>query len=137
MDETFIYDADVEPDTEKWLELAEQERLEAVFVFHRRLRAPHPKTPNLRVHALMQCVVENQVALGEEIPVKSVLERLLSDGLDRHDAIHAIGSVLAGHMHNLAQGGEEPSVNEDANQPYYRELAALTAEGWRRQALEV
>jgi hypothetical protein len=40
-------------------------------------------------------IVENQVALGEAYPVQSVLLRLMEEGLDRHDAIHAIGSVLA------------------------------------------
>ena len=35
------------------------------------------------------------MALGEAFPVQSVLFRLTEEGLDRHDAIHAIGFVLA------------------------------------------
>jgi hypothetical protein len=39
-------------------------------------------------------VVENQVALGEVMRVPETLERLLDEGLDRHEAVYAIGSVL-------------------------------------------
>jgi hypothetical protein len=31
--------------------------------------------------------VENQAALGDEIPVRGTLERLMGEGLDRHAAI--------------------------------------------------
>ncbi len=40
-------------------------------------------------------VVENQIALGDEIPVARNLHQLMAQGLDRHDAIHAIASVKA------------------------------------------
>jgi hypothetical protein len=33
--------------------------------------------------------------LRNSIPVEHTLQRLLSEGLDRHEAIYAIGSVLA------------------------------------------
>jgi hypothetical protein len=38
-------------------------------------------------------VVENQVALGEATSVPEALDRLINEGLDRHDAVHAVGSV--------------------------------------------
>ncbi len=42
----------------------------------------------------MHVVVENQIAMGDEIPVRDTLVRLMSEGLDRHDAVHAIATVL-------------------------------------------
>jgi hypothetical protein len=50
------------------------------------------------------------------------------EGLDRHDAVRAIGSVLAGHMHALLVGEEgEGEVNER----YYKALGKLSAPKWR------
>ena len=40
-------------------------------------------------------IVENQVALGDAFAARAVLLRLMAEGLDRHEAIHAIGSVLS------------------------------------------
>ena len=62
------------------------------------------KLPNRRVHAALQAIVETQVAMGDETEAQATLIRLLSEGLDRHDAIHAIGDVLAEHMYNLQKG---------------------------------
>ncbi|OPY95016.1 hypothetical protein A5906_10145 [Bradyrhizobium sacchari] len=45
-------------------------------------------------------IVESQIA-DPKRPVRSTAQRLMSEGLDRHEAIHAIGSVLAGHMNEL------------------------------------
>jgi hypothetical protein len=39
-------------------------------------------------------IVENQVALGDTFAARAVLLRLMAEGLDRHEAIYAIGSVL-------------------------------------------
>src|SRR5437016_9813537 len=54
-------------------------------------------------------VVENQVALGDEIPVRRTLERLRAEGLDRHDAVHAAGSVLAKRIYDLLRSEEHTS----------------------------
>ncbi len=57
----------------------------------------------------------------------------MAEGLDRHDALHAIGMELAVHMNDLVRKGE---AGADPNQPYYDALERLTAEGWRRSADE-
>jgi hypothetical protein len=75
-------------------------------------------------------VVENQVALGEATPVPATLNRLMQEGLDRHEAIHAIGSILMSIVFDVF---EEPAVGGDINARYSRELATLTAAGWRSQ----
>jgi len=64
----------------------------------------------------------------------------MSEGLDRHEAVHAIGSVLAGHlndlMHEIKSGGDRVGMmsDQDPNKDYFAELEALTAEGWLRSA---
>jgi hypothetical protein len=84
------YDADEQPDPDVWLELDETERLDLVSDYHRRTGV-QLETPEL--HAMAHVVVENQVALGEATSVPEALDRLINEGLDRHDAVHAVGSV--------------------------------------------
>jgi hypothetical protein len=98
--------------------------------YHRKKRI---KMPNLRVHAAIHVIVENQVALGTEIPTQKTLERLKREGLSRHDAVHAIGSVLAGYMFDLIKHGAK---DQDVNANYYCQLEELTAEAWLKSANE-
>jgi hypothetical protein len=125
-DEENAYDPLVAPDPDDWLVLDEDERTEMVMDFHRRARI---RLPNAKVHAVLHVVVENQIAEGDALPVRRTLERLMGEGLDRHDAIHAIGTVLIGHMNDLMKAGQ---VEGDPNLPYFAELERLTAAGWRR-----
>ena len=76
-------------------------------------------------------VVENQVALGEVTPVPETLDRLMDEGLDRHEAVHAIGSIL---MEIVFDAVHKPDDGSDINANYYRELALLTAANWRSQS---
>jgi hypothetical protein len=48
----------------------------------------------VKLHAVMHVIIENQVALGDEVPAQRTLRRLMAEGLDRHQGIHAISSVL-------------------------------------------
>jgi len=87
--------------------------------------------PNVRMHAMFHVVAENQIALGDEIPAERTLARLMREGLSRHDAVHAIGSVVASHLFNLIKHGP---TSKDSNADYYRQLEELTAEGWLNSA---
>lgn len=49
--------------------------------------------------------------------MRRTLERLLHEGLDRHDAVHAIGSVLSAHMYHIMK---EQDPGTDPNAAYYR-----------------
>ena len=51
--------------------------------------------------------------------VPATLARLMREGLERHDAIHAVGSVLLGIF-------KKPGKNVDINAEYGRELVELT-----------
>jgi hypothetical protein len=95
------YNPDTSPTPTDWLRTDEGDRIELVSAYHRRKKI---KLPNTQLHAVIHVVVENQLALGEETVVKT-LSRLQGEGLSRHDAIHAIGSVLAENLYELMQEG--------------------------------
>jgi hypothetical protein len=121
------YEANEQPDPEIWLELDETERIEQVIDYHRRTRV---QLENFEAHAISHVVVENQIVFGEATPVPATLDRLIEEGLDRHEAIHAIGSIL---MRIVFDAVHEPNDSGDINAKYNRELATLTAKGWRSQ----
>jgi hypothetical protein len=111
-----------------WLELDESERMQLVRRYHRRQRI---RLPNETIHAVVHVIIENQVALGDEFPAKAVLLRLMNEGLDRHEAIHAIASVLSEEFLVVMSGQESGG---DLNADYIEKLKSLTADTWRKQA---
>ena len=115
------YDPHLEPVDTEWLGIPEADRIDMVADYHRRHRVP---LPNRQVHATIHVVVENQIALGEQVVI-SALQRLQGEGLDRHDAIHAIGMVLSEHFYNVLRADGEPKP--DAHAPYSERLKRLTA----------
>ena len=121
------YDPESAPDPEAWLAGDFEELVRLIRRAHRRLRVELPKE---RVHAVFHLIVENQVAMGDDTPAAETLQRLMGEGLTRHEAIHAVGSVLAVHMNDLVAGENDPAA--DPNDAYFRELRELTAESWRR-----
>jgi hypothetical protein len=129
------YDPLVGPDPDDWLAIDEQERIDAIERYHR-YEGIELDRPEL--HAAMHAAVENQIAAGDPLPVSATLLRLIAEGLDRHEAIHAIASVFAYHLNTLMR--EIPSRTQPSGQqsdrdfvgPYLAELEQLTAEGWLR-----
>lgn len=111
------------PDPEECLELDETMRIILVEKYRRQRRI---RMPNLKVHSIIHVVVENQVAEGKRIPTARILNRLMSEGLDRHEAVHAIGSVVAKYMFHALKGTAVP----DAPQAYFQELESFTAQAW-------
>jgi len=83
----------------------------------------------LTLHATIHVVVENQIALGEVVVIDA-LARLRAEGLTRHDAVHAVGMVLAGHIYELRKS--PPTQTSDPNPPYLDRLRRLTAAEWLR-----
>ncbi|HEY5281600.1 MAG TPA: hypothetical protein VIM14_02320, partial [Polyangia bacterium] len=96
------YDPADAPIPDEWLALDEGERIDLVGRFHRGARIP---LPNLLAHAAFHVAVENQLALPDQVLVRDTLQRLIREGLSRHDAIHAVASVLAVRVHELLQPG--------------------------------
>jgi hypothetical protein len=120
------YNPEAAPDAEDWLALDEGERIQLVEWYHRDARVDLPKAART-LHASMHVVVENQLALNDA-PVVRALARLRKEGHSRHDAVHAIGSVVAEHIYDLLKRKDAP---ETARARYYAAVERLTVATWR------
>ena len=118
------YDPSTAPDAAEWLDLDEQERVQLVERYHSRARVD---LPDLTLHATIHVIAENQLASHDE-PVVRALARLIQGGLTRHDALHAIGSVIAEQIYDLLNLGEAP---EASRARYYAAIERITAAEWR------
>lgn len=124
---TSRYDPLTPPDPALWQTLDEQEQIDSMTAYH---RAHGVHLPNPGAHAVLHVVIENQVALGQAIPVAATLVRLQNEGLDRHEALHAIASVMAGCISDALASGEVAMTYPQHD--YYRHLEGLTAASWRQ-----
>ena len=93
------------PDPARWLALDEQRRIQLAEKHH---RAARTRLPNLKAHAIFHAIVENQIAEDLD-PVVRAVSRLTGEGLTRHEAIHAIASVLAAHLRDLSNATTDES----------------------------
>lgn len=107
------YDPEVAPDSVEWLVLEEGERILLVEAFHRDARIPLPKSARA-LHAAIHAVVENQLAMDDQAIVRDTLQRLLEEGLNRHDALHAIGAILAERIAGDLQENPETTAGDEA-----------------------
>jgi hypothetical protein len=105
------YDPPVAPDPGPWLALSERERMDLVMGYHRRAGI---SSPSEKMHAIIHVIVENQIALGDELPVRRSVERLTEEGLDRHKAIHAVGSALTDRLIEAMKDPEAKAVSQEA-----------------------
>jgi hypothetical protein len=120
------YEPSQTPDPEEWLTLDESVRIELVREFH--LEAGEEMAEDAEhLHAVIHVIVENQIAMGVE-SVPSTIAKLTRQGLDRHEAIHAVGAVLSEDIFDILNGNEA-SRNP---QRYRRRLEKLTAGRWRK-----
>jgi len=119
------YDPEVAPPAEEWVALDEGERILLVEAYHRDARIPLSKTAR-KLHASFHVIVENQLASNDE-PVVRALARLMKQGLSRHDAVHAIGSVVAEEIYDLLKLQDAPDTSYAR---YYEAVEHLTAESW-------
>jgi hypothetical protein len=121
------YDPAKPVDAAEWLALDEGEQQLLVERYHKRARI---RLPSRRLHAIVHAAIETQVATGHAA-ARRALERMQVEGLDRHDAIHAVGSVLTRHMFRIMKHGQP--FDEKA---YSSDLDALSAEQWRAGSRE-
>jgi hypothetical protein len=119
------YDPNRAPEPEEWLELDEQERIALVERFHRKVHEP---AQSLKAHAIVHATVETQLALNDPPSAREALTRLMGEGIDRHEAIHAIGSILAEYLFEALRG---PRGKDTSNDAYAQALSRLTAASWR------
>jgi hypothetical protein len=120
------YDPEVDQQADEWLATGEAERIAAVEAYHRRHRI---RSPRPTLHATIHTIVENQLALGEQVVIEA-LARLTSEGLSRHEAVHAIGMVLAEQIYGALK--DQTGGKSDLNKPYLERVRQLTADQWRQ-----
>ena len=125
------YDGDVRPDPDEWLDMDEQERILAVQEHHERDN-PHLREGDQALHASLHAVVENQLAMADPPETRPALVRLVGEGLPRHDAIHAIASVLSDYLFKELTG--QGSIDLDALR---RDYANLTKASWHARFEDV
>lgn len=118
------YDPDRAPNPKLWLAAEELELMDLVARWHANARI---RMPNPGAHAALHVMVENQAAMLGETPVAEAIKRLMGEGLSRHEALHAIGSVLLTHMNNAAATNVPISTAA-----YFADVRALTKETWYR-----
>ncbi len=121
------YNPERESEPASWLNLDEQERIVLVETWHRGARIT---LPNVRLHAALHVIVENQLALKLD-PVVRAMHRLRKEGLTRHDAIHAIGSVVAEHLFGILKTNQDGDAAASQAR-YCAAVERLTAADWRR-----
>jgi hypothetical protein len=120
------YEPSIEPDAEEWLGLAESERLDLVREYHESAKERISEEA-MEAHAAAHVLIENQIAMALE-PVPETVARLIHQGLERHEAIHAVAAVLLDEIGEL-QHNAEASWNQAQ---YRRKLEKLTAKRWRK-----
>jgi len=128
MEDISAYDPGEAPDPTAWLSLGEWDRMALIDKWH---QEAGEELPNRHLHAVVHCVVENQIAAATPAAAVEAMTRLRTEGLTRHDAIHAIGSVLARHLHSIVRSA---GATKDSGAAYQADLQALTAQSWRALA---
>jgi hypothetical protein len=123
------YDPEFAPEPDAWLDLEEDERTRRIASYHKRAKV---RLPNAQIHAALHSVVENQIAEGFQ-SVSETVARLQSEGLSRHDALHAVGSVLVKSLHALLRKESQAPFEVEA---YFQKLRSLTAATWREKGAE-
>ena len=113
------------PNAERWLAEDDAEKLDRVMRSHRRKGLDASK---FKLHALVHTIVENQIAMGDDIPVAEAIDRLIAEGLDRHEAIHAVAGKLMEHIWDITHSESQPS--DDLHDAYFNAVRQLTAEEW-------
>ena len=104
--------------------MVESEREVRVRVAREHALHPHPGMAGtrLRLHLSVHVVVETQLSGGKPPEVGATLQRLMEQGLERHQAIHAVGQVAAEEVVACLSRGER--YDEDR---YVSRLRALSA----------
>jgi hypothetical protein len=118
------YNPNKSVDAENWLALDEAIRIELVHDFHSELDLEMPADA-LSVHSSIHVIVENQLAMGVDL-ISETIAKLTRQGLNRHEAIHAIGAIISEDIFDIMKGNTE----EFSPIKYRRKLDKITAKRW-------
>lgn len=115
------YNPDRSLDPSAWLALDEAKRIELVQNYHE--NSEHELTDDaLRAHCSLHVIVENQLAMGVKY-IPETITKLSRQGLQRHEAIHAIGAIILDDVLALLKG----DIQEFSPSKYRRKLEKITA----------
>ena len=115
-----------EQDKEEWLGASELDRLVAVREFHERSGEEFEEGA-LMVHSSIHVIVENQLAEGVDL-IPETVAKLIRQGLNRHEAIHAIGAIISEDIYNIVRGKDI----EFSPKKYRKKLEKITAKRWSK-----
>src|SRR5699024_11038706 len=118
------YNPSNQPNPQEWLALDEAERINLVLAYHNQAE---DDMEGVYLHSTIHAVIEYQAALGDNYPVKATLDRLMKEELSRHDAIHAVGSVLIKYLWEVGTG---ENTSKDFSQDYFDEVSEFSAQKW-------
>lgn len=104
----------------------EQQLMAAVLAEHERHPHPGVEGARMKLHLSLHVVAETQIRRRNPPVVAETLERLMREGLDRHEAIHAIGTVIAEEVMQVVGGKQR--YDEIV---YAEKLRELSAAAWR------
>lgn len=108
----------------EWLAIDEEERLSMVFAYLDEIPEP---IENKQVLGMLLTLTENQVAMGDETPVKAAVDRLEMEGLDRFTALLAVQEVFGEMMQEMAQ---DPS-SRYSFELHKKRLAKIDSKVWK------
>lgn len=123
-----FYDPNKAPDPPEWQALSDVERIRLTRNFHQAARI---KSKSLKLHAAIHVAVEDQIAMGYG-PTCRTMARLQAEGLNRHEANHAIGSVLSQFSAELSNPKSESQSN--FNLRMNAAIESLTAAKWKSRS---
>jgi len=81
----------------------------------------------LEMHTIFHVTVENQLAEKVEL-LPETIAKLTRQGLDRHEAIHAIAAIISEDIFDLWKGNK----TEFSTKQYRRKLEKITAKRWKK-----
>ena len=119
------YDPSISPDPEQWFELDEQERIELAFQFVENFETEVNEEAH-KVHATIHAIIENQLAENVE-PTLETYKRLIRQGLNRHETIHALGAVIFEDIIAVMESKTHQPLGK-----HKLRLRKLTAKRWRK-----
>ena len=122
------YNPESPPAPGEWLQLPEHERVRIVATYHMVHRL---KSGSAKAHAALHAIVENQAATGYG-PTVRALARLQRQGLSRHEAVHAVGSIVSGFMFAAMNSPSQPDSHALQSAINSR-IEALDAQSWRKE----
>lgn len=118
------YDPSIAPDPAEWLALDESDRTALVEKYHRNARET---AGSMTLHATLHAIVENQIALNDPPEVAQKLRSLVAGGLDRHPALHVLGTAVAEMIVGASKGQTGDPVRR-----YICLVRRLTVKKWLR-----